>query len=218
MAVGRPKRDDDEVCPVCSLPGYSYPVPSWNSANKHAPRNMYPRFIHKDRRYLIAISVNTVVNLLLTGSEYNRRTKEVTTFQYNPDESKFEDILKQWKKTEALPVIIYSFSEIPDQLKPELVKIRKSTKIRPTRNELKWIGKQKGYEYLNELSNNDLVSFGEEALKVRNKICESKFWLGYITEFSDKRGMFTVLQESREKSDAIRSNRKRIWHGPSHTK
>ena len=123
-----------------------------------------------------------------------------------------------WKKTKPLPIIIYSFSKIPDQLKTELVKIRKSTKIRPTKKELKWLCKQKGYEYLNELSNNDLVTFGEEALKVRNKICDSKFWLGEIKEFSDKQGMFTVLQESREKSDAIRSNRKRIWHGPSHTR
>jgi len=142
----------------------------------------------------------------------------VTTFQYNPDESKFEEILKKWRKTKSLPVIIYSFSKIPDELKPELVKIRKSTKIRPTKNELKWLGKQKGYEFLNELSNNDLVTFGKEALKVRDKICDSKLWLGEIKEFSDKQGMFTILQESREKSDAIRRNRKIIWHGPSHTR
>lgn len=187
MAGGRPKRDDNEICPVCGLPGYSYPVPSWNSANKHAPRNMYPRFIHKDRRLSYCyIGKHSGKPTLLPASEYNRRTKEVTTFQYNPDESKFEEILKKWRKTKPLPVIIYSFSKIPDQLKPELVKIRKSTKIRPTKNELKWLGKQKGYEYLNELSNNDLVTFGEEALKVRDKICDSKFWLGDIKEFSDK--------------------------------
>ena len=145
---------------------------------------MYPRFIHKDRGLSYCYIGKHTGKASVTGREYNRRTKEVTTFQYNPNEFKFEDILKKWKKTKALPVIIYSFSYIPNQLKPELAKIRKSSKIRPTKNELKWLGKQKGYEYLNELSNNDLVTFGEEALKVRNKICESKFWLGDIKEFS----------------------------------
>ena len=34
-------REDNEICPKCGSPGYSYSVPSSNSPYKNGPRNWY---------------------------------------------------------------------------------------------------------------------------------------------------------------------------------
>ena len=72
---------------------------------------------------------------------------------------------------------------------------------------MKWLVKQDGYDYLKEFSKNDIVTFGEEAVIMRDKIYRSESWQGRIKEFSDKKGMFSKIQELRDKNNAIRTTR-----------
>lgn len=211
MAGGRPMRDNNEVCPLCGKPGYSYPVPSWNSSYKNTSKNRYLRFIHANRNlpycYIDPLISKVHALPLQAATEYNRGTNEVKTFQYYPEESRIQDVVKQWKVRKPLTVVIYSFTYLPEELKPEIRKLRKSKKFRLTKQELKWLVEQDGYGYLKEFSKNDIVTFGEEALIVRNKIYQSDSWQGSIKEFSDKNGMFSKIQELRDRNNAIRTTR-----------
>jgi hypothetical protein len=218
MSGGRPRRANDEICPRCGKPGYSYPVPSWNSPYSDAPRNRYLRFIHEDRNsqycYIDNLLVENSVPLQV-GSEYNKEPNEVTIFRYRPEEQRPEDVLYQWKRTKALPIIIYSFSYIPKKMESEIAKLRKLKKYRLSKKELNWLLEQNGYDYLKDVSRNDIVTFGEEAVKMRDKICQSDSWLGNISEESDRHGMFSEILETRAKNQAVRNTRIRVMHGPS---
>ena len=83
MAGGRPKRHDTEICPRCGKPGYSYQAPSWNAEYKHAPRNLYVRFIHQDRTLSYCyIGKESNSEGLQVAREYLRSTNEVRTYSF----------------------------------------------------------------------------------------------------------------------------------------
>ena len=91
--------------------GYHYNVPSWNARYKNAPRNLYPRFIHKDRS-LKSCYINSDIkprdSPFHVANEFNRIKRQVTSFQYNPEEIEISDVTKRIKNNKAIDVIIFS--------------------------------------------------------------------------------------------------------------
>ena len=59
------------------------------------------------------------------------------------------------------------FYQSTEELKPEIRKLRKSKKFRLTKQELKWLVEQDGYDYLKEFSKNDIVTFGRSSYRER---------------------------------------------------
>jgi hypothetical protein len=91
-------------------------------------------------------------------------------------------------------------NSISKNLKLELKKLKKLT---PTKNELKWLSEQDGYGCLKNLSNDIILTFGEDAVRACNKI--EKFgprlddsWLVEIMFVRDKKGVIDQLLERRK--------------------
>ena len=215
MAGGRPKREDNEICPKCGNPGYSYSVPSWNSPYKNGPRNWYSRFIHRGRSpkdcYLGKRQLP-----LENATEYNRNTEEITTFNFSPEEPKIKNVINRVETIKALPVMICSFSYVPNELKPKIRKLRKLKKFRFSKDELDWLLEQNVYPDLEHLSRGDFVMFGEEANKECDVISDSADWLGSIKHIKDRYGFFSEILQIREKNRRIKITRKNLGHKEPH--
>ena len=207
MAGGRPKREDNEICPKCGSPGYSYSVPSWNSPYKNGPQNWYSRFIHRGRSPKYCYLGKPQLPLEI-ATEYNRNTGEITTFNFSPEEPKIKNVINRVETIKALPVMICSFSYVPDELKPKIRKLRKLKKFRLSKDELDWLLEQNVYPDLERLSRGDFVMFGEEASKECNVISDylavydtsdSRGWLGNIKHIKDRYWLYFPKYSRSEK-------------------
>jgi hypothetical protein len=214
VAGGRPRREDNEICPKCGSPGYSYPVPSWNSRYKNGPKNWYLRFIHKGRSPKYCY-VGKGQLPLENATEYNRKTGELTTFNFNREEPKIKNVIKRVETIKALTVTICSFSYVPQELKPIIRKLRKLKKFRLSKDELNWLLDKNVYQDLKGLSSSDIVLFGEEGSKASKDISDLLGWLGEIRGFVDKYGFFSEIQQIREKNNQIKITRKNLGHKES---
>jgi hypothetical protein len=197
LAGGRPRRMDSEICPKCGKIGYHYTVPSWNARYKNAPRNFYPRFIHSDRslKYCFIKPVDSPYQI---AKEYNWKKREVSTFQYCPEEINISDIPKQVRINKAIDVIIFSI--IREGLGPELkTQLKKLKKIRLKAHEIKWLLQhdKNGYEYLETLPSNDFVACGE-AKMIEEDISKLKEWIGKIQWRLDRYGLMQQVLERRK--------------------
>lgn len=193
--MGRRRHPNNELCPVHGTPGYSYAFPSWNSAYKYATRHMYLRFVHEDGSLPHCYIGMKIRGPLQIASEYNRIKNEVTTFSFQPTTG-----ISSWKKTKTLPVILYSFHKTPQQLIP---KLRELEILRLNKRELKWIINQRpnDYGFLKHLPPESIVTFGEGAVRVRDKMIASKLWTGNILEFRDKYGLFHKILDRRKQRE-----------------
>ena len=207
-------REDNEICPKCGSPGYSYSVPSSNSPYKNGPRNWYSRFIHRGRspRYCYLGKRQLPLE---NATEYNRNTGEITTFNFSPEEPKIKNVIKRVETVKALPVMICSFSYVANELKPKIRKLRKLKKFRLSKDELNWLLEQNVYADLEHLSRGDFVMFGEEANKECNVISDSPDCLGNIKHIKDRYGLFSEILQIREKNSRIKITRKNLGHKES---
>ena len=119
------------------------------------------------------------------------------------------------KLSDALPVMICSFSYVPEELKPTIRKLRKLKKFRLSKDELNWLLEQNVYRDLEHLSRRDFVMFGEEANKECNVISDSADWLGNIKHFKDRYGFFSEILQIRQKNNRIKITRKNLGHKES---
>jgi hypothetical protein len=198
---GRPRRPDNDICPKCGKPGYFNKFTSWNPLYKNDSRRIYYQFIHQNRGLppCYIRKQKTARPLQLVG-EYRRRTKKVMTYVIDKENRS----IIQWKETEAVPIIIYSFTHMPETLKHQLKGLRK---LRLRNKEIRWILDQKHGDYhykynFKQISPNDILTFGESAEKIFQKVNSNKSWLGKIQMFYDKGGLLYEVLEKRKRQES----------------
>lgn len=160
--------------------------------------------MHKDRS-LKSCYINTNIKPrdapFQIAREFNRIKRQVTTFQYNPEEIEISDVTKQVKNNKAIDVIVFSikYTKLTTELKTQLKKLKK---MQLKSHEIKWLIKQhkKGYEYLETLSANDIVACGEEANNIMDTMSKDKTWawFGNMKWFLDKHGLMEQVFERRK--------------------
>lgn len=207
LKVGRPKKTDNQISPMCKEQGFSYTNPVRIDNHTY----FYIHFRHNNRT-IKDHDIDRIVREkepLKHGIEYNYLSNRFTQFDYNPYLKNFKyEPIKHTYRNEAIPIVIYNIDmmKIPIELKDKIKEIAITEKEKDWILDSNLVKTQfRVKDYYNEILNSGIVTVGHEAEKLGHKIeTETEFIaIGNIRNQTDNYGMFDKILKMRDRNHKI---------------